>query len=268
MDLTRPWTRALAGACALTLIVAACGDDEDGSDDAEQTTEAVDETTGSTEAEPESTASEPEEETTTSEGGESESDPEAVAKAEAINLTIDDFAEGWTEEPQSDDAETDPFDECFTGTDIESATVGEAETGNFQIATDDSGAGQGVSMQTIVLDSPETATAVVDEALGDEFAACLQEFLSTQLLEGVEATLAPQVDDPPLTEQSGGVVGQIAIPNEGGPSDQGLIDMHVFRTAEVVSFTLTVDSVGDQTFQATLTELYGAVAERQTTEAG
>ncbi|HEV7720964.1 MAG TPA: hypothetical protein VGO60_06755, partial [Iamia sp.] len=191
MDLNRTWVRVLAGVCALTFVVAACGGDDDEadtSDDTEETTattETTADTTESTEAE-ETTASEPEEETTASEAGEAgeEGDPEAVAVAEAINLTIDDFAEGWVEEEHSDDDGDDDIDQCFTTADIEATTLGEVETGSFSAETPDGQGGQAVSMQTVVFDTPDTATAVLAEVATDEFAACAQGLLAEDSAEG------------------------------------------------------------------------------------
>lgn len=279
MTRTPTLRRALAAACALTLLLAACGDDDDSSDgdSTEETTESTAaESTESTEAE-EPTESEPEEETTASEpegdeeGGTTSGDPEAVATAEAVNLKLEDFADGWTEEPPTDDADPDPIDECFTTVDFEGTKLGEATSNEFSVEAGGANGdqGQAVSMETAVFDSPESATAVVEEVGTDAFAGCVNEYLSTQVLEGVEVQLAPVVDDPPVGEQSAGVAGAISVdPGDGSAPSQGLIDVHVIRTGSIVSFTLTLDTLGDQTFEQTLAELYTVIAERQAAEAG
>jgi len=272
---TRPVRRALAGACALTLLFAACGDDDDSADtdeSAEETTESTEAADESTDSEPEeeTTASEPEEETTTSEAGDGEGDPEAVATAEAINLTIDDFAEGWVEEESDESESDDDFDECFTTVDIDGTTVGEAETPSFTAETADGQGGQAVSMQTVVFDSPETATAVLAEVATPEFAACTQQGLTEDSTEGTAASLTPQVDDPPLAEESVGLAGVIEIPAEDGATQQGLADLHAIRTGAVASFTFTIDigETPDSAFQQTLAELYTVIADRQAAEVG
>jgi hypothetical protein len=274
MDLTRPWARTAAAACALTLLFAACGDDDDssGDEDTEQTTEAADDTTESTEAEEESTTTAAEEETTTTEsegGGETDGDPEAVATAEAINLKIEDFAEGWVEEESDDDDGTDDgFDECFTTLDIEESRLGEAETPGFTFETPDGQGAQAVSMQTVVFDSPETATAALAEMATPEFATCTQDALGEDF-EGT-ATLEPVVDDPPLAEESAGLAGTVDVVLEDGSSQQGRVDLHGIRTAEVVSFTFTLDigATPATGFEQTLAELYTVISDRQAAEVG
>lgn len=264
--------RALAGACALTLLLAACGDDDDaGSDEGtEETTESTEaETTASEPEEEETTASEPEEETTTSEA--EEGDPEAVATAEAINLTIDDFAEGWVEEEDSSEGnEEDDFDECFTTIDLAGVTVGEAETPTFSAELPDGSGGQVVAMQTVVFDTPESAMAAQTELATQEFANCTQAGITGSEVEGVQASLTPTADEPPVGEQSVGVAGSVSIPGEGGETQQGKLDLHAIRTAQVVSFTLTLDigETPDSGFEQTLAELYTVIAERQAAEVG
>lgn len=269
MTMPRTATRALAGVCALTLLFAACGgDDDEGSDtdDTEQTTAST-EADESTASEPdETTASEPEEETTTSED---EGDPEAVAVAEAVNLTIDDFADGWAEEAPADEDGEDDLDQCFATVDIEATTVGEAETPTFSAETPDGQGGQVVSMQTVVFDSPDTASTVLSEVSSPEFATCAQQLL-TQSEEGTEAVLTPAVDDPPLGEESVGIAGAVQIPASDGSTQDARIDLHAIRTAQVVSFTVTLDigATPAPAFEQTLAELYTLIAGRQAAEVG
>lgn len=275
MDVTRTGWRALAGACALTLLFAACGGDDDGAETVdESTTEAAaDPTTteadepATTEAADETTTTEAEEPDDTGDdsGDGTEGDPEAVALAERINLTIDDFAEGWTEQPATDDDGGGDIDDCFVDTPIEAVTVGEAETGTFSIEPDGD-TGQLVTMQTVVLDSAATATAILAEAGGDAFLTCVQDTLAEGLGDGAEVSLAVLPDDPAYTEESFGLAGDVVLPTGGEPV-YGAMDLHLFRTAEVVSFTATID-IGDIGLEATLGELYPVVAGRHAAEVG
>ena len=198
-----------------------------------------------------------------------EGDPEAVAVAEAINLTIDDFATGWVEEPAEDDEETDT-DQCFTTVDVEATTVGEAQTPSFSAETPDGEGGQAVSMETVVFDSPDTATAVLAEAATEEFAACAQGLLAEGSAEGTTVSLAPTIDDPPLAEESIGLAGVVEIPGEDGAVQRAQVDLHAIRTGPVVSFTFTLDigETGESGFQQTLAELYTVIAGRQAAEVG
>ena len=282
MDLTRTGVRALAGACALTLLLVACGGDDDDSaetvdEPTEQTSEAADEpTTEAAGDETTTTVAEDEQTTTTVEepddsgdgsGDGTEGDPDAVALAQRINLTIDDFADGWTETPAEDDDGGPNVDDCFVETDIEAATVGEAETGTFSVEGADGEARQLVTMQTVVLDSADTAGAVLAEAGGDAFITCVQDLFVGGFGEGASVALSVRPDDPPYTEESFGLAGDIVLPTGSGVPVNGVMDMHLFRTGEVVSLTATLD-LGDLGIEATLGELYPVVADRHATELG
>ncbi|HEX7133966.1 MAG TPA: hypothetical protein VF228_15425 [Iamia sp.] len=264
--------RALAGVCALTLLLAACGGEEDSADvveDGEQTTEAAaDDATTTTAA-----ADEPDEpdDTTTTTADEpddsgAEGDPDAVALAERVNLTIDDFDETWTETPPESDDGGATIDDCFVETDIEAVTVGEAETGTFANEVSDE-AVQLVTMQTVVLDSAETAASIVGEFSREAFAGCAVGIMQDGFGEGATAELALRPDDPVWAEESTGLVGDISVPNRDGTLVAGVVDLHIFRTAEVVSFTATVD-LGDVGVEGLLSSVYVAVAGRHQTEIG
>jgi hypothetical protein len=269
MDLTRTGVRALAGACALTLLFAACGGDDDSAgteDETEQTAADEPTTTEAAGDETTTTAYTGETTTTTAEEPDSEGDPDAVALAERINLTIDDFADGWTETPANTDDGSD-LDDCFVDNDIEASTVGQAETGTFSIEGSEGQTGQLVTMQTVVLDSADTAVAVLAEGRGEAFITCTEELFTGGFGEGASATLAVLPDDLPYTEESFGVAGDIAVTTAAGEAVNGAIDLHLFRTGEVVSFTATLD-LGDIGIEATLGELYPVVADRFATEVG
>lgn len=280
MDLTRPWARAAAGACALTFLFAACGDDDEPSaetvEDAEQTTEAAgDDETTTTEADEETTTTATDEGSTTTEaedpddagdgsGDGTEGDPDAVALAESINLTLADFDEGWEEEPAEDDDGGPNLDDCWVDTDIEAATVGEAETGTFSYEPSAEQI-QIVSMQTVVVESEETAAALVEELRGDTFVGCAQDLMLESYGEGAEVSLAERPDDPPFTEESTGLVGDIVLPADG-EGYAGVMDLHVLRTADVLSLTITLDiGIG---IEGLLGQMYGTIAERHATEVG
>jgi hypothetical protein len=279
MDLTRTGVRALAGACALTLLLAACGGDDDSAETVDEPTEqtsAADETTTTEAAEDDTTTTAADETTTTAEepddsgdgsGDGTEGDADAVALAQRINLTIDDFAEGWTETPPEEDDGGANLDDCFVETDIEAATVGEAETGTFAVESEDGETGQLVTMQTVILDSADTAGALLAEAGGDAFITCAQGIFVEGFGEGTSVALSVLPDDPPYTEESFGLAGDIVLPTASGGMVNGVMDLHLFRTGEVVSFTATLD-LGDLGIEATLGELYPVVADRHATEVG
>ena len=195
-----------------------------------------------------------------------EGDPDAVALAQRVNLTLDDFDETWTEDPAAADDGSPTINDCFVETDLEGATVGKAKTGTFAYELS-AEAIQLVTMQTIVLDAPETAGAIVAEFSGDAFAACAAEVMRDGFGTDDEVSLALRPDEPAWTEESTGLVGDITIPNDDGTSVGGVVDLHVLRTAEVVSFTATVD-LGDVGIEGLLGQIYATIAERHATEVG
>jgi hypothetical protein len=275
MPRTRSVTaRALASVCALTLVLAACGDDDGDTADTveETTTTAADESTTTAADEPEDeTTTAPEEETSTTVAGDSgdgtEGDPDAVALAQRINLTIEDFDDTWTETPAEEDDGGANLDDCFVETDIEASTVGEAETGTFTFDAPDGQSGQLVTMQTVVTDSADTAAALLAEAGSDAFITCAQDTFVGGFGEGAAVALAVRPDDDPWTEESFGLVGDITLPTQDGGTADGVMDLHLFRTGEVISFTATLD-IGLIGIESTLGELYPVVAERHAAEVG
>lgn len=278
MDLTRHAVRSLAAACALTVLVAACSDDveptaetvEDGDQAADDTSTTETEdggetTTTAAEDETTTTAAEDPDEPGAGSGDGTEGDPDAVALAQRINLTLDDFDEGWEESPAEDDDGGPTIDDCFTETDVEAATVGEAETGSFSYEPNDDQV-QLVTMQTVVLESEDTASAIVAELGGDAFVTCAEQLFVDSYGEGSEVTLSERPDDPPFTEESTGLVGDITLA-QGDDSYSGVMDLHVLRTAEVISLVATLD-IGDVGIEPLLGQVYGTIAERHATEVG
>lgn len=263
--------RLLAGACALTLVLAACGDDGD-DDAAGDTTTTVEEATTTTEETTTTVADEP----STSTGDDPAApddepgdeatgdDPDAVALAESINLTLDSFAEGWTEEPADEDDGEGMVNACFVDTPLDDVTLGRAETPTFSIESDDGSQFQIVAMQTIVFDSVASAEAALAEAQGDTFVACATDGIVGGI--GGTGTLEVTVDDPSLTDESLGLAGDIEVTIDGTPS-AALVDLHLLRTQDVVSFTAIVD-VGDLGFEGTLTDVLTEVATRHAANVG
>lgn len=260
--MNRVLTRALAGACALTLLLGACSDD-DGDDDADATT---------TEASDDSTTTAGDDAPTTTadgddgdDGGDDVAEDEAEALAESINLTVSDFSPEWSAEEGDDDGGSQ-IDECFVEVVIDDVAVAEAETPAFSLQAED-GTGQYVSMQTVVFPSATEAEALLAEAGSPAFATCVTDSLATALGADPGAGLEAQVDDPAVTEESLGVIGEVSIPIEGTPQP-GLVDVHLFRTAEVVSFVATLDVGATGFFEDTLTDLYTVIADRHASEIG
>lgn len=268
MNRSRTGARVAAAACALAFLVAACGSDDDSADTADETTTTAADASTTTAADGSSTTEGDGSTTTEGDAPAEGRDPaEAEAIIEAVNLTIDDFADGWEAEEQGEDDSEDDIDSCFTTVDLEATTVAEGETPQFSAETAE-GEGQIVNMRTVVLDSVETAEAVVAEVGTNQFAGCATDGFLSSFNEGggdVTVELEPSPDDPPLAEESVGVVGAIQGTLADGTPVDGLVDLHVFRTADVVSMTLVAD-FGNVAFEDTLTGLYTEIATRHAAE--
>lgn len=238
---------------AALLALTACGGGGD-DDKAETTTTTAAETTTTTEAA-----------TTTTEDT---AVADAEELAERINLTIDDFASGWVAEDDDEGgSDEDGINACFTDADLDAA-LADVETPSFSAESPDGSSAQNVNMQTLVFASVEEAETVMGEAATNRFAGCIKDVFLEFLGGDGEVELTPQADEPPLTEESLGVVGAISVPLDDGTTVPGLIDLHLFRTAEVVSFTATVDLGDSGAFEDTLGGLYQAIASRHAAEIG
>ncbi len=268
MSLPSTGARVLAAACALTFLAAACSDD-DGADDA-ATTETTAADASTTAADSSTVDPSPDDSSTTeADAPASGRDPaEAAAIVEAINLTLDDFADGWsaTERP-ADVEEGDELDSCFREVDVEASAIVEGETPQFSVEVGE-GDGQVVNMQTVVFDSVETAEAAMAETATNQFSGCAEDLFLRSFNEGggdVSVDLEQSADDPALTDESVGITGALVGTMADGTVIDGRVDLHVFRTADVVSSTLVVD-FGDVAFEDTLEGLYAEIASRHAAE--
>lgn len=263
---SRPGRRVAALGAALTLALAlgACGGDDDAADDTTTTTAAT-----TTEAETTTTTEGDEPTTTTEAEDERPDDEEAEALAEAINLTLDDFAEGWTEEPADDDEGDDELNACFTEIDLDEVTVAEADSPTFQIGSEDGSQGQVVQTTTIVFADDETAESVMAEIPTNQFAGCAEDALVASVEEDnelIDSGLDPVEDTGGLGDEAAGLAGSISFTNDG-TEYSGQLAYYFIRTGNVVSGISLLD-IGDVAFEDTLTGLLETVATRQASEIG
>lgn len=261
MTFSRSARRAVAAAFALTLVVAACGGDDDSPDDAKETT------TSTTAPEKSTTTGDDEPTTSTEEEGPEEEGPdaeEALALAESINLTIDDFAAGWEEEPASDD--DDELDDCFQDVDIDAVEVAQADSPTFSISSEGGDQGQIVQTTTIVVDEEASAEEIVAEIGTNQFAGCAEDALISAAEEGggnIESSgIDPVEDQGGLGDESVGLAGSIVIVSADGSEAEGQLAYYFIRTENVVTGVSILD-IGDVAFQDTLADLLAEVASRQ-----
>lgn len=250
-------TRATLAAAILVVGLSACGSDD--SDDGDTTT---------TEAEAASTTSGSDsDESTTTEGDDSGDDSgddaEAMARAEAANVTIDDLPDGWTATPPGDDS-NNVFDTCGE-VDIEAVTVAKARSDQFETQADDGGQ-MTISSTSGVLTGEDEATALVEQFTDEAFATCVADALRDELgAAQVEGSLAAAASDelPDVADQVGALSGTFTITDPtAGDTIELKAAVVAIRTGDLVT-TLTVatiDTAGDgDLFES----LVGTVAERQ-----
>ena len=118
------------------------------------------------------------------------------ALAEDLLLTLDDFAEDWTEEPEDDDDSPNPLDECDPGP--AAGRTGEAESGEFSD-------GDWTFQQSVgVFETPEDAVAAIERVPG--MGDCMVEIVNDGGLDDDESTFSDaifeEVNAPDLGDES------------------------------------------------------------------
>jgi hypothetical protein len=151
-------------AIALSLVFAACG--TTGDDDSADTTTTTKATSSST--------------TTTTESSTSTTVDvlleEAQAMAETVDITIDDFPDGWESAPHQDDPDPDLITTC-SEFDLEDASLAVHETEDFSIGDLSANDGQSIQISTRAFVDEETATSILDVIPEDDFIACANDEL-------------------------------------------------------------------------------------------
>lgn len=280
MTSSRTGGRALAAACALVLFVAACGGDDDSAETtdasttvAESTTTADDETaTTAAEDEPddepaeeaEPDADEPNEDDDEPDDA-SGASPEDEALAEAVALDEDDFTAEWTAE-ESDDDETD-ITECFTDVDLASVQLAEFDSPTF---SQEEGQNYIAAGSTgLVIEDEETAEAILDETLTNQFAGCALDLVLSALSDSgltiVDGDLSPAPDVPNVAEQTSALNGFFSVEDADGTVYDGELSLWFIRTEDVIT-GVSVFDVGDTDFATVVDETTTIVGDKHVAE--
>jgi hypothetical protein len=236
-------------AIALTLVLAACGttgDDESG------------DTTTTTEAEKSSTTSETTAPTTT----EPEVDEEAQARAEAVDVTLDDFPEGWEASPHEVDEDEDLITQC-SEFDLEELSLAVYNTDDFSIGDLSANDGQSMQLGTRVFEDEETATSILDVMPADDFIACANQELESTFGEGsVEGAVeARQFEG--IGDQTEGFSGQLEVTDSTtGEAVTLQVAFVAIRTGDLVT-GLTALGVGQLLDTDVLDDLGDRIVELQ-----
>jgi hypothetical protein len=215
--------RLAAFAVALTLVLAACGttgDDE--GDDTTTTTAATTESSESTESTESTTTTEP-------------VDDDAQERAEAVDITLDDFPEGWESAPHEESDEEDLITTC-SDFDLESLTIAEYFTDDFTLGDLSANDGQSIEIGTRVFEDEQTATDIVSVIPEDDFIACSNDELESSFGIG---SVEGEVDDRVFTgigDQTEGFSGQILVTDsDSGEQVPLTVAFVAIRTGDLVT---------------------------------
>lgn len=229
----------LVGAFAITaaLLLGACGtssgnDADKKSDDT--STEATDTNSDGTNTD----------EPTTS----SDTNDEAQARADAVDLTVSDFPDGWEANPPEPDDPNNPLSTCDPSfDDANDTSIATHETDQFSIGSLDSGNGAQFSAETKVFESADDATTAVDPFTDQDVIDCIDETLKGLFGDGQGATVSGQ-----LTHDSGDIgadqaerlVADYTINADDGSSADVSIGIIAIRTDDIATL-VTAMAVGD-----------------------
>jgi hypothetical protein len=255
--LERPW-RAHQGdhvthrfapfAIALTLVLAACGTTGEGeSGDTTSTTQAESSTTS---------------ETTTSTTTEPEVDEAAQARAEAVDVTLDDFPAGWESSPHEVDDDEDLITLC-SEFDLEELSLAVHNTDDFSIGDLSANDGQSMQIGTRIFEDEATAESILDVMPQDDFIACANQELESTYGEGsVEGEVeARQFEG--IGDQTEGFSGQLQVVDSNtGETVSVQLAFVAIRTGDLVT-GLTAVGVGQGLDTSVLDDLGDRIVELQ-----
>lgn len=244
-----------ACALALTLAVASCSSGGDKADDKTTTTKAGSSTTA------EVTTST--EQTTTTAADEPSDDPdaEAMARATAVQITIDDLSDpGWTASPH-ETSEASMLDTCSP--DQGARILARTNSDDFTFQTDDGGSLQ-LSSGTAVMRSGPAARALITAISTPDFIGCANEGFREQL-QGMQVEGEFQASDPlpDLGEQAIAIGADMKI---NDPATGEVVELHILmtfiRTGGIASY-VTMMATNTDLDEPTLYPLFDLIAERQ-----
>lgn len=263
MSKHRAALRAVVAACVLTALVAACGGD-DGSADAPETTAPTTAAPTTEDASDATTTTVTEDGPSGEEEPEEPDDPEALARAESVIFTADDFAEGWVAEPPDTDEDEDDITECFRDVDADEVTLAEVESDTFNLDGEDGASTLGVSSTGVVFVDEASAEAVLAEVATNAFAGCALDLLLSGFedsgLEVEDADLSPAPGAGSVGEETA-VLNGFFVVTDGSESIEGELSLWFARTGDVVS-VFNVFGIGDTVFAPTVDEAASFMADK------
>ena len=240
--------RAIAGAFAGALLLSACG--ASGGDQAVDTTEAGAEATTTSEAA----------ETTTTEAGE-----DAQARAESVELTEDDFPDGWTASTPAEES----IEEVLAGCSAplgDQGTVARFQNDDFTIGSlGDADAAQFVAITEVYEDEDAAIAAVEDFGRSDVY-VCIDEALKDQLdvVEGatLEGSLEKEEGLNVDVDEGTGLFADYLFTFPEGDTQTITIGLALLRTGDLTT-TIAIVSTGDTYDVSNLGQPIDRIAELQ-----
>jgi hypothetical protein len=158
---------------SVTGLLAGCGTTGDGEADEKTTTTAAKTTTTA-----------PSSSTTTA----PEPDGESQARAEAIDVSLDELPAGWDSVPHEPD-EQNLITEC-SDFDVDALALATHFTEDFTLGDLEANNGQTVSVGTRVFEDESTATDIMDALTQDDFISCANEQVKASIGGTVEGEIA------------------------------------------------------------------------------
>jgi len=240
--------RSLVGAIAGALLLSACG--ASGGNETADTTRAGAETTttAATEA------------TTTTEAG-----ADAQARAESVELTVDDFPEGWTASTPAEESIEDVLAECSPALG-DQGTVARFQNDDFSIGSLADADGVQFVAITEVYEDEDAAIAAAEDFGESDVYVCIDEALQEQLDTVDGATLDGSLEkDDGLDVDVDDVTGLFAdyvLTFAGGDTQTISVGLAFLRTGDV-STTVAIVSTGDTYDASELEQPIDRLAELQ-----
>jgi hypothetical protein len=175
-------------------------------------------------------------------------DQAAQARADAVDLTVSDFPDGWDNAPAEPDDPSNPLKKCDPSFQDENDTsLAEHDTDQFTIGSLDSGNGAQFEAQTKVYASADEATASLDPFTDDDVISCIDSTVKELFGDGQGATVTGKLDHDSTdvgADQAEELIGDYTIQADDGSSAKVTLGILAIRTDDVATL-VTALAMGD-----------------------
>jgi len=195
--------------------------------------------------------------TTTDEPG---ADDAAQARADAVDLTVSDFPDGWSSSPPGDEDADSPISDCDPSFTDDGDELASHTTDDFTVGSLDAGDGANFSAETKVFVDEDAAVAALEPFSDPAVITCIDEALKQLFGESSGATVEGTLGENDIdvgADQSEGLNVRYTINASDGSTMEVVVALLVIRTGDLATM-VTVTAVGD-TFDGS--EVEDAVAK-------